>query len=400
MLARTTAMLTHLTPTLVSALAFVQDASQELTPGPHLFPDQASTTAWETDSVYLLIFWLCAVAFVIIVAGTGYFVWKYRAREGHKAEKTPTHDNVLEVTWTVIPTLLFGVMFWVGMKGYVGLKQPPADAYPIQVTAQKWNWKFTYPNGAESPELHVPVGRPVKLTMTSIDVLHSLFVPAFRVKQDVVPGRYTTVWFDAKDGIIKSADDVVEYDLFCTEYCGEQHSAMITKVFVHSDESFAAWADETANFIANEPAHVAGQKQFLISGCNACHAIDDAAGTGPGLLGLSQLMKDGGTVDVLIDGVQRSVPADDNYLSESILQSAASIKVGYTNQMPLFQGQLTQEQLSVLMIYIKSLADENYRADVTLSQFDGDGEAADGGDTDGANSEGEGPDSNTDVEEN
>lgn len=391
-------MLTHLQQALAPALLAVQDASQELTSGPHLFPDQASTTAWETDSVYLLIFWLSAVAFVIIVAGTGYFVWKYRAREGHKAEKTATHDNVLEVTWTVIPTLLFGVMFWVGMKGYVGLKQPPADAYPIQVTAQKWNWKFTYPNGAESAELHVPVGRPVKLTMTSIDVLHSLFIPAFRVKQDVVPGRYTTLWFDAKDGMIKSTDDVVTYDLFCTEYCGEQHSAMITKVHVHSDEGFQAWADETANFIANEPAHVAGRRQYLISGCNACHAVDDAAGTGPGLLGLSQLMKDGGTVDVLINGSQQSVPADDNYLSESILQSAAKIKVGYTNQMPLFQGQLSQEQLSVLMIYIKSLADENYRADATLSQIDGEGDGAES--SEGADAQAEGADTNTDVEEN
>jgi len=367
-------MLTHITAALASTLATVQDASQELTPGPHLFPDQASTTAAETDNVYLFIFWLCALAFVIIVAGTGYFVWKYRAREGHKAEKTATHDNVLEVTWTVIPTLLFGVMFWVGMKGYVGLKQAPADAYPIQVTAQKWNWKFTYPNGAESPELHVPVGRPVKLTMTSIDVLHSLFVPAFRVKQDVVPGRYTTLWFDAKDGVLKEGQDMVEYDLFCTEYCGEQHSAMITKVFVHEDESFAAWAEETANFIQNEPAYVAGQKQFLISGCNACHAVTDEAGTGPGLLQLSQLIKGGGSVDVTIGGAQQSVPADDNYLRESILNASAAIKVGYTNQMPLFQGQLSEEQLGVLMIYIKSLADENYRAESTLSQLEGGGE--------------------------
>jgi cytochrome c oxidase subunit 2 len=271
-------------------------------------------------------------------------------------------------------------MFWVGMKGYVGLKQPPADAYPIQVTAQKWSWKFTYPNGAESPELHVPVGRPVKLTMTSVDVLHSLFIPAFRVKQDVVPGRYTTMWFDAKDGVLAEGEDLVEYDLFCTEYCGEQHSAMITKVFVHSDDGFAAWAEETANFIQNEPAHVAGSKQFLISGCNACHAVTDQAGTGPGLLTLSQAIKDGANVDVMVDGAQQSVLADDNYLRESILISSAKIKVGYSNQMPSFQGQLSEEQLGVLMIYIKSLADENYRAESTLSQLEG-GDEAEGADT-------------------
>lgn len=376
-------MLTHITAALASSLATVQDASQELTPGPHLFPDQASTTAAETDNVYLLIFWLCMVAFVIIVAGTGYFVWKYRAREGHKAEKTATHDNVLEVTWTVIPTLLFGVMFWVGMKGYVGLKQAPADAYPIQVQARMWSWQFTYPNGAQSPHLHVPVGRPIKLTMTSGDVLHSLSIPAFRVKQDVVPGRYTSLWFDVKDGVIKDGDETVVYNLFCTEYCGEQHSTMLAEVHVHTDESFADWVTETANFIQNEPAYIAGRKQFTISGCNACHAVDESAGTGPGLGLISQLVKDGAMVDVTIDGVQQSVPADDNYLRESIVQAEAKIKVGYTNQMPLFQGQLTEEQLSVLIIYIKSLADKNYEADSTLSQLEGGGEV-------------EGPDTTTD----
>ncbi|QDU84064.1 Cytochrome c oxidase subunit 2 precursor [Planctomycetes bacterium Pla163] len=373
-------MLTNFITHLTAGLLALQETTEELLPGqdvsplqpgPQFFPPQASTTAAETDTVYLLIFWLCMVAFVIIVAGTGYFVWKYRARDGHKAEKTSTHDNVLEVTWTVIPTLLFGVMFWVGMKGYMGLKQAPGDAYPIQVTAQKWSWKFTYPNGAESPELHVPIGRPVKLTMTSLDVLHSLFIPAFRVKQDVVPGRYSMVWFDAKDDLIAEGKTVRLFDLFCTEYCGEQHSAMITKVHVHTDEAFAEWAEETANFIQNEPAYIAGGKQFLISGCNACHAIDDAAGTGPGLGALSQWIKDGGTVPVTVGGIAQDVPADDNYLRESILQSSAKLHVGYANQMPLFQGQLTEEQLSVLMIYIKSLADENYRAESTLSQLEG-----------------------------
>jgi cytochrome c oxidase subunit 2 len=378
-------MLTHLMPAAMAVLTAFQDGTSgpKTTPGTHFFPDRASSVAWDTDRVYLLIFWLCMVAFVIIVAGTAYFVWKYRAREGHKAEKTPTHDNVLEVTWTVIPTILFGVMFWVGMEGYIDLKQPPGDALPVQVTAQKWSWTFTYPNGAQSPELHVPIGRPVRLTMTSTDVLHSLFIPAFRVKQDVVPGRYTTLWFDANDDVILEGQANRTFDLFCTEYCGEKHSAMITNVVVHRDEDFLKWAEDTANFIKNEPAWKAGEKQFIISGCNACHAITDQNGTGPGLLTLSQLIRDGGEVDVLVGGAATKVRADLDYLRESILQASAKVKVGYAPQMPLFQGQLNEQQVDVLRIYIESLANESLRGNETLSQLRGETGAAEGAPTDG-----------------
>jgi cytochrome c oxidase subunit 2 len=375
-------MLTHLMLTAPALLGAFQESADGpvTTPGTHFFPPRASSVAWETDRVYLLIFWLCLVAFVIIVAGTAYFVWKYRAREGHKAVKTPTHDNVLEVTWTVIPTILFGVMFWVGMDGLLDLRQAPGDALPVQVTAQKWAWTFTYPNGAQSNDLHVPIDRPVKLTMTSTDVLHSLFVPAFRVKQDVVPGRYTSLWFDANDDLLQGEPQRT-FDLFCTEYCGEKHSAMIAKVVVHTGEGFVAWAEETANFIKNEPAWVAGEKQFKISGCNACHAITDQNGTGPGLLTLSQLIKDGGEVEVVADGQTIKVPATLDYLRESILQSNVKVKVGYTPQMPLFQGQLNEQQVDVLRIYIQGLADESLRGSTqTLAQMRGETMPAEGAD--------------------
>jgi cytochrome c oxidase subunit 2 len=374
-------MLTQLMLTAPALLGAFQESAggPVTTPGTHFFPPRASSVAWETDRVYLLIFWLCLVAFVIIVAGTAYFVWKYRAREGHKAVKTPTHDNVLEVTWTVIPTILFGVMFWVGMDGLLDLRQAPGDALPVQVTAQKWAWTFTYPNGAQSPELHVPIDRPVKLTMTSTDVLHSLFIPAFRVKQDVVPGRYTSLWFDANDDVIPAGEATKLYDLFCTEYCGEKHSAMITKVVVHTGEGFLAWAEETANFIKNEPAWIAGQKQFVISGCNACHAITDQNGTGPGLLTLSQLIKDGGEVDVIEGGVTKKVPATLDYLRQSILQANTQVKVGYTPQMPLFQGQLNEQQVDILRIYIQGLADVSLQGNTqTLAQMRGETVPADG----------------------
>lgn len=351
-------MLTHFIQALATTAAAVQ-SDQVVGEGPDFFPPQASTIAETTDHIYLFIFWVSLVSFCILIGVTAYFVWKYRARDGHKEEWTSPHNNLLEVTWTVIPTIIVVFIFWFGMKGFLDLRQPPGDALNVQVVAQKWSWKFVYPNGAEDVGLHVPVGRPVRLTMTSVDVLHSLSIPAFRVKQDVVPGRYTTLWFDAKDGLLKDGEDVHVLDLFCTEYCGENHSKMLSQVFVHTDEDFARWAAEAANFIGNMSQYEAGRKQFIVSGCNSCHEVTAETKIGPGLLNVSQAIKDGGTIP-LADG--STVPADLEYLRESILNANVKIHAGFTNQMPLFQGQLRNDQLGVLTTYILGQADESYRS--------------------------------------
>ncbi|MDQ3023174.1 MAG: cytochrome c oxidase subunit II, partial [bacterium] len=195
-------------------------------------PQQSSTVAVFIDDLFYVIFYICMFFFVGITLALIIIVYKYRDREGgqHNPKPSPHHNFALEVTWSIIPLILAIAIFWVGYKGYLDLRTPPAGAYNINVTGQQWTWLFQYPNGKVDSVLHVPVGTPIELTMTSEDVLHSLFVPDFRVKQDVVPGRYTKLWFQS--------DYEGEHNLFCTEYCGKDHSSMITKVLVQSQGEF------------------------------------------------------------------------------------------------------------------------------------------------------------------
>ena len=211
---------------------------QEATPkdGSLWMPPPVSTVAGHVDWLFYFILGVSTFFFLLIVALMVLFVVRYRRREGQGAEVSPSHNTALEVIWTVIPIVVVIVIFIFGFKGFLDMATPPANAYEIQVEAQKWSWSFTYPSGYVDSNLHVPVNRPVKLVMRSADVIHSLYVPAFRIKRDVVPGRYATAWFEATEP--------GEYDLFCAEYCGTSHSDMLAHVVVHPPGEFETVAGQ------------------------------------------------------------------------------------------------------------------------------------------------------------
>ncbi len=267
-----------------------------------------------------------------------YFAIAYRRRPGHQAEKTATHSNLLEVTWTIIPTLIVAYVFYAGFSAYMQMQVAPQNSYEILVKAQKWNWFFTYPNGHIDSDLHVPVDEPVKLIMSSEDVIHSLFIPAFRVKMDCVPGRYTYAWFrGTKEGT---------YNLLCTEYCGDSHFDMLANVVVHKSGEFEAWLENAANFYKNLPPAEAGQILFTRR-CNQCHSSDGTVKTGPsfkGVFGAEHKMRDGSMVKV-----------DENYIRESILDPQAKVVAGFQPVMPTFKGILTDEEINFLIEYMKTL---------------------------------------------
>jgi cytochrome c oxidase subunit 2 len=302
-------------------------------------PDQTSTVAGDFDATWGLVYWISVFFFVLITFLVIWFAIRFRHREGHRAEGTATHNTPLEVFWTAIPLLIVVVLFWKGYKSYLNMVTPPENAYEVQVTAQKWNWLFTYPNGYISPDLHVEQDTPVRLVMSSQDVIHSFFVPEFRVKQDVVPGRYTKLWFQAvKPG---------EYDIYCTEYCGTDHSSMLAKVIVHEPGMFDPWLEEASDIFRDRSLPEVGELLYNQRGCKQCHTVDGSAGTGPtfyGVYGSSHGLADGGSVTV-----------DENYIRESILEPRAKITAGYDAVMPTYQGRLKDKEITAIIEYLKTL---------------------------------------------
>jgi cytochrome c oxidase subunit II len=237
-------------------------------------------------------------------------------------------------------------IFYVGMEGYLNLRAAPLGSYEIDVTAMRWSWTFTHKNGCtQVGELYVPVGRPVKLNMHSEDVLHSLYIPAFRVKQDVVPGRYTYLWFEAtKPG---------DYDLFCTEYCGKDHSQMTARVIAMPEDEFQAKLQECADFI-DKPEY-AGDNLFkagprLYNRCASCHTLDGKSSTGPSWKETHSLW---GKERVLTDGSK--VTVDENYIKESILTPQKHIVMNFTGAMPTFKGQLKEREVEAMVQFIRRL---------------------------------------------
>jgi cytochrome c oxidase subunit II len=305
-------------------------------------PDPASSSASGTDFLFYLIFWISAAMTLLVVALMIFCILRYRKRPGHKAQRSPSHSTALELTWTVIPTVTLLVIFYYGFRGYVDLATPPDYAYEVYVTAYKWGWSFTYPNGAESDQLVVPRDRPVRLVLSSEDVIHSLFIPAFRVKKDVVPHRYNQTWFQATQ--------VGEYDLFCAEYCGTLHSEMATKVVVVEPAAFAQWVQEQAEWITTVPPVQAGARLFASKGCAQCHSADGTGGIGPTLQNLF------GHEVPLADGSR--VLADENYIRESILNPGAKIHAGYDNVMPSYQGRITDLEIRAMIEWMKSISDK------------------------------------------
>ena len=288
-------------------------------------PEQASTIAGPVDLIYDVITWISLFFFVLIVGVMLYFMIKYR-RTTHVANTGGlTHHTPLEVTWTVIPLVLVIVIFYVGLKGYVHITTPPENAYEIEATGQTWFWSFNYPNGAtDTNVLHVPANWPVKITMRSDDVIHALFIPAFRVKQDVVPGRKSQLWFEAtRTG---------EFDLFCAEYCGTQHSQMIGKTIVYEQDEFEAFIDQEALWIDKVPddkLYLAGA--FFFNQCASCHTLDGSKLIAPSFKETHELFTKGGT-RTLSDG--STVTVDEDYLRNSILDPLAEIVATYPSSMP------------------------------------------------------------------
>jgi cytochrome c oxidase subunit II len=300
-----------------------------------LWPEQASTIAGRVDALYIFLLIVCGMMTLLIFTCLVYFAARFRHRPGVRAEQIEG-STALEITWSTIPFLIFLVMFAWGAVVYFKERTPPADSTEVYVVAKQWMWKLEHAEGQrEINELHVPVGRDVKMIMTSQDVIHSFFVPAFRIKQDVLPGRYTVAWFRAtKPGV---------YHLFCAEYCGTQHSGMVGSIVVQEPAQYEAWM----NGGSTGPLSATGEKVFAELGCNTCHRTD-AQGRGPNLQGVF------GKPVQLEDG--RTVTADENYLRECILDPGAKRVKGFQPIMPTFQGLVSEEQVNALVAYIKSIS--------------------------------------------
>ncbi len=305
-----------------------------------LFRPPSSTTAGAVDDLFYFILAVSGFFFAIIVGVMLYFLVKYRERPGVTSQPSPAHNNWLELAWTVAPGILLGIIFFWGFLTYLDMRQPPDGSYEIQVIAKKWSWSFVYPNGHVDNNLHVPVDRPVRLVMSSDDVIHSLYIPAFRLKMDVIPGRYSTTWFEAHSA--------GEFTLFCAEYCGTQHSKMLAKVVVHPSGEFGKWLDDAANFLDKVTPVQAGEILYQRRGCIQCHSLDGSAKVGP------SFRDSFGSQQALADG--QPVTIDENYLRESILEPQAKIRGGYKPVMPTYQGQLKEEEISALIAFIKSLS--------------------------------------------
>jgi len=298
------------------------------------WPTRASTTANNVDALFIFLVVVSGLMIALIFTMVIYFAVRYRRRAGRQAEQI-AGSHALEITWSVIPFCVFMVFFGWGALIYFKERTPPQNAAEVYIVAKQWMWKAEHMEGQrEINELHVPVGRDVKVIMTSQDVIHSFFVPAFRIKQDVLPGRYTVAWFHAtKPGT---------YHLFCAEYCGTMHSGMIGWVTVMEPKDYEAWMGGGGN----QPLAVTGEKLFSELGCVTCHR-SDTQGRGPNLVGVY------GKPVMLEDG--RTVIADENYIRESIVDPGAKIVKGFKPVMPTFQGQISDEQLNALVAYVKSL---------------------------------------------
>jgi cytochrome c oxidase subunit 2 len=300
-----------------------------------LFPRQASTIAPEVDALYFFLLAVTVFFSVLIFALLIVMVVKYRRRDPEEYPEAVPTDMRLELTWTFIPLLIVLVMFFWGAKLFIKMSRIPPGAMEIAVTGKQWMWQVQHQSGKrEKNELHVPTGRPIKLRMTSEDVIHDFSIPAFRVKHDVVPGRYTEMWF--------TPTEPGQYYLFCAEYCGSQHSGMVGRVVVQEPQEYEAWL---TNAVADEPPHLAGAKLFTEFKCITCH----------GQQGPTLHKTYGYKRKVVRNGQVGEVVADNNYLRRSILNPQYELVEGYQPLMPTYQGVLTEDQVNQLIAYIKSL---------------------------------------------
>jgi len=300
-------------------------------------PEQASRISGQVDLLYFFlvtvsIFFALLIFFLIYI-----FAMRYRRRSEDEVPREIPGLLKLELAWSIIPFGLTMIVFVWGASLYFNTYTPPDNALEIYVVGKQWMWHIQHPTGQrEINTLHIPRGEAVKLTMATEDVIHSFYIPAFRIKKDVVPGRYTTMWFEA----IK----VGEYHLFCAEYCGTKHSQMIGTVVVMEPADYEAWL---SGGNSNEPLAVSGEKKFQQLACNTCHT-DKPGARGPSLVGVfgSQVQMQNGD----------KIVVDQNYIRESILNPKAKIVAGYQPIMPTFQGQINEADLLQIVAYIQSLS--------------------------------------------
>ena len=275
--------------------------------------------------------------FVGVMGAMVTFAWRYRRRSENDRPEPVRESKLVEASWIAIPSILVAVVFVWGFRVFLELGIAPPNSYEINVTARKWSWSFSYPNGAVSTDLHVPVNRPVKLRMISDDVIHSFFVPAFRVKADVLQGRYSYVWFEAT-----RADT---FNIVCAEYCGTAHSDMYASVVVQSQDDFESWLAENMDDASLTPAE-RGERIYELQGCMPCHSLDGTTPIGPSFLGLA------GSTRNFTDGT--SAVADDNYIRMSIVNPALQVVEGFLPVMPpQYAATLSTEEIDALVAFIQ-----------------------------------------------
>ena len=311
-----------------------------------LFPAEASTIAPYTDALYFFLVLISLVGLTIVALLVGTFSVLYNKRRNPVATQIEG-STILEATWTIIPLGLFLIAFVWGALLYFRIYNPPPNAMNIYIVGKQWMWKAEHPGGQhEINALHIPLGRPIQLTLISQDVFHSFSIPAFRVKREAIPGRYTTVWFQATK--------VGSYHLFCTQYCGTAHSAMIGEIIVQTPEEYQAWL---ASSVSGASLAQNGERLFATLSCNACHNANPDS-RGPSLANVY-----GSKLQLVSGG---SVQVDDGYLREAILNPSMHVTAGFAPIMPTYQGQISEEGIISLVEYIKSL-DSNYRVQQTLN---------------------------------
>ena len=311
-----------------------------------LFPAEASTIAPYTDALYFFLLLITVVGIALVGALVFGFSIRYRAEKNPVATQVEG-STLLEATWTIIPLALFLIVFVWGALLYFRIYTPPTNSMNVYIVGKQWMWKAEHPGGQhEINALHVPTGRPVQLTMISQDVFHSFSIPAFRVKREVIPGRYSTVWFEATTPGV--------YHLFCTQYCGTLHSGMVGEITVLTPDDYQRWTQQSTSGTSLAQN---GERLFASLGCNACHN-GTAAARGPSLAGVY------GANLQLANGSQ--VHVNDAYLRDSILNPSQHVTAGYAPIMPTYQGQVSEEGLIDLVEYIKTLQ-TNYRPQQTLT---------------------------------
>lgn len=358
------------------------------------FTQGGSTHAGGVDALYYYIFWVSAAFFVLLMGLMVYWGVKYRRAPGQPAvtEPSPSHNTPLELAWSIIPGILMLVMFVWGAYGYLELTVAPSGAETISVTAKQWNWTWDYPNGAssletevvnnvEAPLFAIPVNKPIEFVMTSTDVIHSFYIPGFRIKRDVFPNRYTSVWvrptitthtYDPKLEKTVKIEGQPDYFLFCAEYCGDQHSQMADRIAVLGQADYEAWLDKQADTSGISLISL-GEQLSKAKGCMACHRIDDQNGSGPtwkGIWGQDRPPTGGQSAT--------SAKVDFNYVRQSILEPGAYVRAGFANQMPSFQGQLSPREILALATYIKSLTPQYKSEAEELSKDEMEGRGEDG----------------------